>query len=58
MKCKLRKCLSTVSIILCFAMIYLIPMNVVALVQDNSSQTLTRNLIVPTLVMLKVKRTK
>ena len=38
MKCKLRKCLSTVSIILCFAMIYLIPMNVVALVQDNSSQ--------------------
>ena len=39
MKCKLRKCLSTVSIILCFAMIYLIPMNVVALVQDNSSQS-------------------
>ena len=38
MKCKMRKCLSTVSIILCFAMIYLIPMNVVALVQDNSSQ--------------------
>lgn len=38
MKCKLWKCLSTVSIILCFAMIYLIPMNVVALVQDNSSQ--------------------
>ena len=38
MKCKLRKCLSTVSIILCFAMIYLIPMNVLALVQDNSSQ--------------------
>ena len=38
MKCKLRKCLSTVSIILCFAMIYLIPMNVVALVHDNSSQ--------------------
>ena len=38
MKCKLRKCLSTVSIFLCFAMIYLIPMNVVALVQDNSSQ--------------------
>ena len=38
MKCKLRKCLSTVSIILCFAMIYLIPMNVVALVQDNSNQ--------------------
>ena len=34
----MRKCLSTVSIILCFAMIYLIPMNVVALVQDNSSQ--------------------
>ena len=38
MKCKMRKCLSTVSIILCFAMIYLIPMNVVALVLDNSSQ--------------------
>ena len=38
MKCKMRKCLSTISIILCFAMIYLIPMNVVALVQDNSSQ--------------------
>ncbi len=38
MKCKMRKCLSTVSIILCFAMIYLIPMNVVALVQANSSQ--------------------
>mgnify|MGYP001471887233 FL=1 len=39
MKCKMRKCLSTISIILCFAMIYLIPMNVVALVQDNSSQS-------------------
>ena len=38
MKCKMWKCLSTISIILCFAMIYLIPMNVVALVQDNSSQ--------------------
>ena len=38
MKCKMRKCLSTISIILCFAMIYLIPMNVVALVHDNSSQ--------------------
>ena len=38
MKCKMRECLSTISIILCFAMIYLIPMNVVALVQDNSSQ--------------------
>lgn len=38
MKCKMRKCLSTISIILCFAMIYFIPMNVVALVQDNSSQ--------------------
>ena len=35
----MRKCLSTISIILCFAMIYLIPMNVVALVQDNSSQS-------------------
>ena len=34
----MRKCLATVSIILCFAMIYLIPMNVVALVLDNSSQ--------------------
>ena len=39
MKCKMQKCLSTISIILCFAMIYLIPMNVVALVQDNSSQS-------------------
>ena len=38
MKCKMRKCLSIISIILCFAMIYLIPMNVVALVQDNSDQ--------------------
>lgn len=58
MKCKLRKCLSTVSIILCFAMIYLIPMNVVALVHDNSSQNSNSESNSATLVMLKVKRTK